>query len=260
MDTPRKKLSVTEPKPLDPKDWLQIATHGDPSDRDPARQFKARRLHQQMATPRGRLDWLFAFGDRRARTQEEQERDHHQMAEDRDQDELACAVGLFMFMTGSGRLAPIAYYFVETANEELMRPVIRKLSIQVGEGIDALVDAKGSWNIQVNRPVTRTLTRVVSHDSESMRIGPTFDWWDSDSDDWAVPFLLAAANVVLAEAPSLRRCVGCGRAFVAEDPRERFHNKQCANKLRQANKRAQPVKPQPVRRSKSTKRKPGKVS
>ena len=185
-----------------------------------------------MATPRGRLDWLFAFGDRRARTQEEQERDHHQMAEDRDRDELAPAVGLFMFMTGSGRLAPIAFHFVDLSQEEIMQPAIRKLSIQVGEGIDALVDAKGSWNIQVNRPATRTLTRVVSHDSEGTKIGPTFDWWDSDSDDWTVPFLLAAANAVLAEAPNLRRCAGCSRVFVADDPRERFHDKKCATASR----------------------------
>lgn len=205
----RRKTNVTrpKPKPLDENDWLRIITQD-------------RGLHQQMATPRGRLKWLFEFGDRSG-----------ELPEDQDQHELACAIGLFMLMTSSGRLGPVAFYFVLDGHEEVMKPAIKSLSIQVGKGIDAIVDCRGAWNISVVQPLTRRITRVISGDRVAV-----LNWWDAA--DWTAPFLLAAADAVLAEAPNLGRCAECKRVFVREDPRERFHDKRCATKNRVANWRA----------------------
>jgi hypothetical protein len=222
-----KRYKVVEPKPLDKNDWLRLITEN-------------RELHQRMATPRGRVDWLLGFGHRRG-----------ELPENRDPRELACQVALFVFMTGSGRLAPVAFHFVEGLHEELMQPAIRRLSTQVGNGIDAFVDGKGAWDISVSRPLTRSLRRVDT--------GVAFNWWDSNDvhDDWTEPFLLAAADAVLAEAPNLRRCAGCLRVFVANDPRERFHDKQCATKYRVAQWRARPAEVKKERGKTKMRRKTG---
>jgi hypothetical protein len=221
MMNSKKRTSVTkvEPKPLDKHDWLRIVTSN-------------RQLHQQMATPRGRLRWLFDFGDRRG-----------EPPEDRDERALACQIGLFMFMTGSGRLAPAAYYSVLDSRPELMKREIRDLSLQVGRGLDAFVDAKmgAPWVIPVICPMTRTLSRVINQDRTDRTA--VFDWWDAkDPDDWATAFMLAAADMVAAEASNLRRCEGCSCIFVADDPRERFHDKPCATKYRVTQWRARPAK------------------
>lgn len=231
MTNSKKRTSVTtEPKPLGKHDWLRLITED-------------RQLHQQMATPRGRLDWLFGFGDRR-----------DELPEDRDQRKLACEIGLFVFMTGSGRLAPAAFHFVEGSHEDLMKPAIRELSIQVGNGIDAFVDGKGAWTIPIACPTTRALSRVINED----RITAVFDRWDAnDVRDWTTPFMLAAADAVRAEAPNLRRCAGCSRVFVADDPRERFHDKLCATKYRVAQWRARPAEVKKERDKGKTRRKTG---
>jgi hypothetical protein len=69
-------------------------------------------------------------------------------------------------MTGSGRLAPAAYYFVEDSHGELMKSQIRELSLRVGKGIDNFVAAKmgAPWVIPVMCPMTRTLGRVINQD------------------------------------------------------------------------------------------------
>jgi hypothetical protein len=182
-----------------------------------------------MATPRGRLQWLFAFGERRV----------GEPPEDRDPHALACEIGLFVFMTGSGRLAPAAYYFVEDSHEELMKSQIRELSLRVGKGIDNFVAAKmgAPWVIPVICPMTRTLGRVINQDRTDRTA--VFDWWEANNpNDWPTVFMLAAAEMVAAEASNLRRCAGCSLIFVADDPRERFHDKPCATKYRVAQWRA----------------------
>jgi hypothetical protein len=236
MMNSKKRTSVTkiEPRPLDKHDWLRIVTSN-------------RQLHQQMATPRGRLQWLFAFGERRG-----------EPPEDRDPHALACEIGLFVFMTGSGRLAPAAYYFVEDSHEELMKRETRELSFQVGKGIDNFVDAKmgAPWVIPVICPMTRTLSRVINQDRTDRTA--VFDWWDAnDLDDWATAFMLAAADMVAAEASNLRRCEGCSRIFVADDPRERFHDKPCATKYRVTQWRSRPARTKKEPAKAKTRRKTG---
>ena len=197
--------------------WLRLVT-------------KNRQLHQQLATARGRLDWLLGFADRR----------HGPLAEDRNRHELACVIGLFTLLTGgSSSLAAATYYRVAAER----KVVIQKLSIELDEGIAAFVDGivdgkRAAWTIPVTCPMTRTLSRVVNQDHVAM-----LDWWDANAvDGWKTAFAIASANAVLAEAPNLRRCAGCKRVFVADDPRERFHSKPCATKTRVAQWRAKTTK------------------
>jgi hypothetical protein len=116
-------------------------------------------------------------------------------------------------MTGSGRLVPAAYYFVEDSHEELLKARSEGYLSKWVEG--------APWIIPVICPMTRTLSRVTNQDRTDRTA--VFDWWDANnSNDWPTAFMLAAAEMVAAEASNLRRCAGCSRIFVADDPANAF--------------------------------------
>jgi hypothetical protein len=202
-------------------------------------------LHLRMAGQHGRLEWLIAFGDRRGT-----------LPENRPAAELAREIGLFMFLTDSGDAQAAFYAIVNPPNPELARRTIKDLSTQIGNGIADFVDGK-SWRIVVDRPLTRTLTRLgiggAKISAHNLWYTPNphdarTDLYARNVEVWSLAFLLAAADTVAAEAAGLRRCAGCASIFAGADPRQTFHNRQCATARRVAAWRADEKKKTQKRR------------
>jgi hypothetical protein len=214
LDAP---LKLPHPDPLK---WLLVITE------DPE-------IHRRMADPRGRLEWLCSFGDRRG-----------ELPEDRPPAVLAREIGLFMFMThpGAGYLAQAAFYAVMDAPiPELMRTAVKDLSIKVGDGIAAFVDGK-AWKITIDQPLTRTLFRRGQSGGEKTVAGTVWaaqnqravrtGLYARNANIWSLTFLLTAGDAVATEAVHLRRCAGCAGIFIADDPRQTFHSRRCATARR----------------------------